>query len=572
MKKSCLAILLGASLQAYAGPEEVQGQPFVTVGGDNACQYSDIQSAIDGGLSNTIRIASNKSYFESLFIQNGTKTLVGGYADCAMANINITDLSQAIVTSNGAQAALRLEAVIAQDVDFTVRNLMLANGGAGVSVSAQHSGHIDVLLDNVRLINNDNTGLYVGNFNEGTALVQVRDSLIDFNQESGMQCLGDGLKIRVGGDTVIADNDGNTGGGIRAADGCEVDVFSPTVIRDNAAVSSGGGIYAINTTVSVQSLSESCDNGVCFGEPDQTVTISGNQAFSGGGVYASLPGTTVGIYNALIEDNEASQGGGLYAADGAVIQAVGYQSPGNPCWSPGACLQMHGNQAEGGGALRLNGASEMILVAAKLTDHSAHNGMVAYLSGDAVLTIKDAVLADNGEAGNGTYADNSLLYQANAGDLNATTLTLDGVTIADNKLTNAVVYNANGGQADVYGSLIFDDQDVYFASGNNAGSHFECVIAHENSSFTAGGTVSVVDRQVQPVFVNPMVGNYHLRVDSPAIDYCYDASGNASSDIDYDTRGVDDPEVSNLHGLYDLGADEYHPANDVIFAHDFDAI
>ena len=569
MKNIILATLLTINLPALAAGDQQQGATHVSVGDDNACDYSSIQSAIDNGVSDVIRIASNKNYFESLFIQNDSKTLVGGYADCTMAGLNITDLSQAFITSNGSDSALRIEAIIEQDIDVTLRNLVMANGGAGVSVSAQHGGHADVLLDNLRLFNNDNSGLAVSNFNLGSALVHVKDSLIDFNEESGINCFGDGLKVRVGGDTVIADNDGNNGGGIHVSDQCQADIFSPSIIRDNVAMSSGGGVYAIDTTVSIQSLGESCDNGVCFGEPEHPVTITGNQAFSGGGVYASLSSTTVGIYNALITDNQASQGGGVAAADGAVMQLVGYQSPGTTCWSPGACLQINDNQAEGGGAIRVNGEAEVVLQAARISGNTAHNGVAMHLTGDAVMTVRNTVVADNGQSGAGTYADSNLLYLHNTGDQHVVDLTVDGVSIADNHITTAVIRNSNGGHIDVLTSMVFDQQAVYSDTGAGASSQFECVIAHENMSFSAGGTVSVVDRQIQPVFVNPDMLNYRLRVDSPAIDYCYDASGNNGSDMDYDDRGVDDPEVGNLHGSFDVGADEYHPANDVIFADDF---
>ncbi|MEZ5470645.1 MAG: hypothetical protein R3E90_02615 [Marinicella sp.] len=577
MKKLFAILLLVNTSLTWAGA------PFLTVGADNdnACDYHTIQGAINSGISNTIRIASNKSYFESLEIstsnQNqGNEHLIGGYADCTQAGLNITDLSQAIVTGNGTDPVLEISHTNGMNYDVKVQNMILANGNSGIYVTAQNSSVTKTHLVNVKSLNNS-YGMHIFSFNSGVPVVHVEDSLIGFN-EQGVYCSGSGAEFRMGGNSVVENNQAlSHGAGLALYNGCEGNIYSPTVIKNNETDNSGGGIYVTNSTLNVIGAGPFCEDGICMGDLSSPVVIDNNVADaddnnlgSGGGIYIGSTSNAT-IINAHIKDNQGRQGGGMYVSSGSTVTAVGYESPATPCWATGACLQFEGNSSVWGGAVyAVNENTDVTIAAAKFTGQSGSAGVVAHVRNDATLEIKDSLLFNNGLGGQGDHSDEELLDIYDGNMSLVTTLTVDGVTIADNHLTGQVVENLNG-QLNVYSSLIFDEQDVYLASGNNSPqNHFECVIAHENSSFTAGGTVSVVDRQLQPVFVNPQGGNYHLRVDSPAIDYCYDASGNASTDIDYDTRGVDNPEVDNIHGPYDLGADEFNIANDIIFKHGFE--
>jgi hypothetical protein len=70
-----------------------------------------------------------------------------------------------------------------------------------------------------------------------------------------------------------------------------------------------------------------------------------------------------------------------------------------------------------------------------------------------------------------------------------------------------------------------------------------------------------VELPFRPFFVDADAGDYHLLATTlnPAIDFCDDAVAAPDfSDIDLETRGVDEPSVPDSFpgGFWDLGADE----------------
>jgi hypothetical protein len=274
------------------------------------------------------------------------------------------------------------------------------------------------------------------------------------------------------------------------------------------------------------------------------------------------------MFNTLVESNTAQRGGGIQVTGGELTIA-GYESPSDPCWSVGQCSQIIKNKANAGGAIHASSDGVINIFNTHINQNRADTGVVGQSSGQALINISSSVISNNGDDGLGDYNDQHLFYLFPGQTSPSSQLVMDYVTVADNHTSLTMIGNGNG-EVEVKSSVLFDEQDIYNESGVSPQSSFECVIASEDSSFTAGGTVSVVNQDIEPVFVNPAAGNYHLLVNSPAIDYCYDASGNAGSDIDYDERGIDNPDVSNLHGIYDIGADEFNLNNDIIFKNGFE--
>lgn len=578
MKKilfSVLVLLSSTILQAG-------GAPFVTVGADDddACNYHSIQAAIDGNLSNVIRIASNKNYFESILIDGFSVELIGGYEDCTQAESNFTNSSRANITGNGSEPAIEFVKTNNNDIDEVIlRNLVFANGNPGLYVTAQNMGESLLLIDNVRLFNND-YGLHVFAFNGGMPKVNVRDSLIDFNEDSGVYCTGDGAKVRFGGDSIIEENEAEQrGGGLHIQNDCEVEIFSPTVIRNNKAISGGGGMYVTNASVTVNGIFvPDCENNVCFGDWESPVLFEGNEANSdglgvgdGGAIDVVGSDGSVVILNSSFVGNSARYGGALSASAEGEISALGFQSDDDDCWSPGTCLQFKQNQADAAGVLfSQNLGSSIFVTGAEMSHNTSQDGVIGRVQSDGKFSIVNTYIHHNGyEFGKLTSKDLFDISQFNG--TTETEIILEGVTIADNFITQQVFDNDDGNLS-VRSSLVFDQQDVYSESGSNPSSQFECVIAHENNSFLAGGTVFVIDRQLQPVFANPQSFNYRLRFDSPAIDYCYGFQDTLTvgDDADNDDRGVDNPEEADLFGVYDIGADEFNINNDIIFKNGFE--
>ncbi|MFK8011002.1 MAG: hypothetical protein AB8B80_03110, partial [Marinicellaceae bacterium] len=97
----------------------------------------------------------------------------------------------------------------------------------------------------------------------------------------------------------------------------------------------------------------------------------------------------------------------------------------------------------------------------------------------------------------------------------------------------------------------------------------DCAIVNENASLNSLGDLTTVVVG-NPNFLDPQSLNYQLASHSPAIDYCDESLVQSLyQDIEGNQRGIEDPNVDNYLGVYDLGAFEYQ-SNDHIFKSSFE--
>ncbi len=554
----------------------IQAQAFITVGADDFCDYDNIQEAIDFDEDDIIRIARNQIYFENIQIPSKSIELVGGYADCFQAEMNITDQSQAVITANGVDSAVLLEAYDNDNVEVILRNLFISNGDNSIMIHAQQSSVLNVTLDQVRVYNSHNRGIHILGFTEAQAHVLINDSQIDFNQGGGIHCTGSSNTLNITGETLITENKaigldgiGNSGGGILVRLGCSLSVYSPAQIINNEATF-GGGIAAINNSIVLLIGYPSGEqNGMSLGEWENPILLSENKAHHGGAFFA-FDHSLVAIYNSLIENNQASfNGGAIHTLGNSIVSALNYQEPGQTCWSPGACLQFKGNKSPNGGAISSTDQSRVDISGALFTENWASSGIISRAYEGGNISIMNSIISNNGQNGAGDFSDYQL-FDNQSGNDNIAKTELHYVTVVDNHTTDNLITNTEGSVA-VYSSIILDDTvDVYQEAGQQSQFHIECSMVRENASFIAGPVVSVTNDDLETIFTNPAAGNYHLADDSPAIDYCYNASGISSHDIDGDTRGVDNFDMVNFEGTYDIGADETGSVSDLIFKDDFE--
>ncbi len=548
---------------------------IVTVGADAdiGCDYHSIQSAINDVNASEIRVANNKTYTENLSIVGGNKKILGGFGNCTEAVLGISNLSQALVTGNGAVPVVNVNVGTPGVHNIELKRLRVGNGTDGVSIVAQNGAELSVLVSGLQMFNNSQNGLNVLSNTNGLADVILNDVTVNFNNDSGVDCSGSNTNVRVAGESEISDNDAPSGGGMFVHDGCTMNVYSPVQIKNNSANTSGGGVNVSNAIFNAIGVYAYCENGICFGDDSEPVVISGNDGDaddnlngSGGAIIASGQSTEVTMNNTRITNNHAFIGGGMYVVGGAKLSLAGYEEPVQSCWNPSACVEIKNNTANTGGGFYAAGAnSEITIHAAHFTNNRSNNGAAGVVSGEATALVSASVVYGNGLLNDAVYSNNSLFRLSGGIDFSPG-LTLNAVSIADNHLTG-VVFNNNRGDLDVSSSIVFDTHNVYQETGNNATQQFECVIAHEKTSFLGDGTVSVVNPLNTPVFINPQQGDYHLVFNSPAIDYCHKTENEVLTDIDYDQRGIDDPDNVDLFGLYDIGADEF---NDLIFRDDFE--
>jgi len=562
MKNIILWVLTLSGFNAYAG------EPFITVGADddNDCDYHTIQAAVDSGLSDTIRIASNKNYFESIALLNSNNYLIGGYANCQMAGLNITDLSQAIITGNGNDDVISINVVLSNNYDIKLKNIIVANGFGGISATSQNNAQLSLIIDGVRMFNNNYNGFKVLTFAGSDADVVLNDVIIDFNDSSGVVCEGSDSNIRVTGTSKIKDNTtSDKGAGLWVADGCQLTAYSPTIIENNQAQNNGGGMYvASGGDVTLWGLATGCENGICYGVDDAPVIIRNNTGSIGGAIAINNEESSVTMANALVENNVASIQGGAISVSAGEMTGYTYLD-GEKCWQVGKCNQIINNKANfSGGAIYAEFNAKVDFYSTWFKGNRADKGVIVAVDGNSTVTINNSMMVKNGDNGSGDYSDNNLFeISSNAQNPN-TAITLEYVTVADNEVIDEVVKNDEG-SIRIHSSIINENVDVY-AVTNHVLAQFECLIVNETDSFSAGGTVMVAT----PEFMNPSNDDYRNKPSSVAVDYCYEITSDWYGDMEWDEHGFDDPNKINLHGSYDLGADEYIIDNDIIFKHGYE--
>jgi len=534
-----------------------KGAPTIsTVGSDGQCTHTNIQDAIDS--SNEVRIASNGSpYFESITISVNDATVVkGGYANCTDALNNITDLSRPIIDGGG---DLNDVFDIRINDEISVSNLIIGHGRRGIWMPPNNSTVLN--LNNVRLFNNFSSGILVsGDDNQAF----ITNSTIDFNSSSGVSCSGDS-EVFIYGDTLIEKNSNLLGGGIKVKNNCSLSVLSPTVIQDNMAQDAGGGIYVENgANVSILSGSFTCDGLPC-GSNTQPISIMMNNGDSdssapgqGGGVFVEGQNSSVIALNVLFENNQAQYGGAVFTDNEATFYADSFLNGNEGCWNTGSCSQFRGNKAQSGGVIAVYGNSSATINKSKMKQNRANGGVIAYIFNGQEVLMNNNMVFDNGDPTHEDYFDASLW------DNDGGSLVLEYQTVANNHLNHEVIENYQG-SLKVVSSIISENVDVYDKQDDTT-EQFECLIVHETDSFSAGGTVIIET----PLFVNPTYGDYRNQPTSPAIDYCYDVSASNNSDIEGNLHGSDYAYIDNLHGVYDLGADEFIIENDIIYKNGFE--
>jgi hypothetical protein len=149
---------------------------------------------------------------------------------------------------------------------------------------------------------------------------------------------------------------------------------------------------------------------------------------------------------------------------------------------------------------------------------------------------------------------------------------MGSVTMANNSFNESMLLVAFGGVVDLRNSLVLEPGSDILESFNDSGqavvSRFICSLLHETQSI-AGATVNSLNIQSgTDDFVDSANRNYRLTLGSPAIDMC---GGSTSWTRDYDGQdwGYDDPNVANIGGAVDAGADESY-TSDIIFMNNFD--
>ncbi len=587
----------------------ISGIDFFTVGADATCQYNTIQSAINDYFQSPfgnidIRIATNKTYHENLTIGNANITLTGGYLNCSDANTGTLSNNQSLIDGSSIGPVLTILGVTTRRT-MIFSNLRLINGnnpnGAGGGLLSDNS-KVALFLENVDIRNNSaRNGAGIAIVGGDTDLL-INESLILGNVADyggGIYCQGTASSINVANHSGIIANFANSplslapnGRGAGAyIDGCFFALYtgssnngSLSGMETNSSMNVGGAIYAQNAIINIHGH-QACGSLGCLGDNTNPVSLRSNQSNGQFGAVLYAKNSAVEMKAVWIEGNV---GASLIYLEQSQFN-LGRDTS---CWQNSECNLIENNIG--------------IVIKGLLNDdiNISHANIIG--NDDAVFAISfpptstpvtlpkfrvESCMINN----NGT--NNSYLFDF----FGPIDVKFVHNTIADNQVAQSIFhtdFNPNQTSStsfEIHSSIIsnpgqniysYDLSDYDNNSGDKMHITFSASLLNETNSITTpitlindaiiqyAGSGGALLSTLDPLFNDRNNGLYHLSAASPAIDYVNTPARTQilASDIDFQGRGIDDPDVPNSQGnfaLYDLGADE-RLIVDFMFANGFE--
>ena len=313
------------------------------------------------------------------------------------------------------------------------------------------------------------------------------------------------------------------------ANGLGGGAFSGTLnnctISGDTAFLSGGGAYSANLNNCIvqsnQLIQGSGGGGAAFGTLSNCLLTWNYAPGSGGGAFAST------LYNCVISNNTAGNGGGVAMgfANNSIISSnsARLNGSGGGAYSNvlNNCVVQNNLTAGNGG-----GAFASRLTSCIVSNNSANNGGGTYIG-----TMTNSLVLGNTATteGGGAWTGNSdPVYNC---------------TIVSNTAS------ASGGVREG----ICVNSIIYF---NNAGSNpngHPLIVSHTCMTPLQSGTGNITN---DPLFVDPLNGNFHLQSNSP----CINSGSNASVSVAVDLDGF--PRIAG--GTVDMGAYEFPSPSSIL--------
>lgn len=399
-------------------------------------------------------------------------------------------------------------------VGFTIKNgLAASDGGSGILCSSSPT------IQNC-VITNCTTGA---------------ESLQHYLPGAGIACIGG--KPRITGCTISANSTGGPGGGIYIYNS------SPTVtsctIANNSA-SSGGGIFCEKTTANITSC---------------TISGNGTGSYYGGGVYIGFSTAGLKMTSCTISGNKSQFGAGLLIMSGKP----------NGCTLTSCLIKGNTADYEGGGVAFI-----------PFYDDPAYS---------AAATISNCTISENnslgGEGGGGIYLPSKVNVNIRNCAIDKNTSTTNGSAIAvvggapnvvnctfqANKATAAsggTIFNQSESPFLNIVNSTFADTSDHWISGNSSAYAKNCIFwgtsqgfkvvrvyTHISYSDIFGGYPGTGNINADPLFLDPVNGDFRLSAGSP----CINTGSNTGLRLVLTTDKNLKPRPAN--SSFDMGAFEY---------------
>ncbi len=556
---------------------------------DSQCTDNDIQSAINNTSCPNTRIYITGTSYASqhLTISGKSLSLIGeGNANCGVINQQPGNAAQAtapLTTLSGDNSG---DSVIHIDgtSNVTLQNLTITGGHVSNSGGGIYFGGTGSLTLDTTTVNLNHAGygggIDVSPSGGAATLTLGANTLILGNTADtsggGIRIEGDTRLFALQPQTLIGYNQATSGygGGIEILGPARADIGSPGynglgVVSWNTATD-GGGIAAVNDGAVARIFAYPYVDSNRLEHPHPTVIASNTATADGGGVYLQ-DATDVCLFLPDFDDNVAEDGAAIYQNEsfpGGIYINSGFPSRlGTEC-GPESVGDLGGN-------------------AGPLCDFGVpcnvfENNQTQHPDGSPSL---GAVIYHHG----GELKGSRIRMQHNAagyalqGDVSQTLVSR--CLITDNLIYNAVIRSDFWGGAYTsfdqctFSHNVLSDYDYVFeflqmndvslsgdiidqqghasvnftpyANGENIGVHY--TMSNDIDTLPHPVFDSTVVRIDDPGFVDPAIGDYHLRNDSPALDF-----EPVVDDLSLDCVGgwVDLPDVPNRFGPSDLGAYE----------------
>jgi hypothetical protein len=558
----------------------------ICVGADSACQFTDLQDAIDSvsetsGEHVTIHVAGNQEYDDQrLFVFNQNLTLVGGYSSCTDASPGGTTTLHGVATGS----------VISIGADAGHRSVELEHleirGGGGTDPIGFHQltagggvfirGDVEVTVRDSEI--SDNAASIGGGIYLDGAELTLDHTIVGDNAAhdvlgtsasgsgGGILCERGGMITMDGGQIVgnvaVPGNDGTPRGGGVFLDGCE---FSGTASGEAEGVwlnfaqdGNGGGFYVTSSDSNAGALAL---HGTGAGAFPLRANIAGRD---GGGLYADS--AVVALDSTAVNGNQAGfstfgSGGGIHLLDSSLSMDS------QAC---AACSGLEGNSANSGSAI-YGFAANVATVIADIDD----TRIVGNDGGTEGPVIQFGSCPQSSTTARLRLHNDLIVGNTGGIMINVPTpesgeLFVSSSTIADNDV--AMDFDVGGDTLThppllLYNNIIREPDGIPIAPTQDLDDDYgRCVITN-----TFGANTIPDSLAADPQFIDPEAGDYHLQSTSPAIDFCTVTDGVPDDDLDGNPRGVDAPLVPPFIPVatFDLGAYEWQVPADRIFASGF---
>jgi hypothetical protein len=517
-----------------------------SVGSDAACTHPDIASAIAAAASNGIAdeiILARPSFDDIEVLIDGDQiALRGGYAACdAPAATGRTTLRG---RDDPASRVLTLRNQGNQrPIELSDLNIVRTGNTVGGGISMSGAQPIELRLLRTTISGHETVrgaGIDMEGLLEGPKVLKLVDSDISANVADtggGIYCNPGLVEIGVG--SRLADNHAQYGGAL-AGRFCQVRLIgdSSTTMRGNTASVHGGGVYlAGNGGFSAARRLDARSGPV----------VADNIASGNGGAVYLGSGQSAGFSDTVVRGNRAGDSGGVVFG---VSSEVGFGREPQPC-APLGCGVLADNHAgdnpvtEGrGGIVALTGNGGFYgLHRQFVVDNSSRRGALVSCDCGVVAGVSDSLIARN------TGADELFWLEFGA------ELRISGSTIADNQDIDGLAGNRTE-TVWLDGSILADPVPMIVSGGTTATTTIATCSVLDPST-PPSTQESNVARLDNPGFAAPLLGDYSLRDDSLAIDFCAAPELGGPVDLAGLPRGV--LFRSNATVRFDAGAFERNP-------------